>query len=147
MFSWLTNRFTDEFTNSIFCWYVNNSPTKLPTNINRRYHRGNNNPSVLLKRKFFFWRANSVCKTVGKWFFCFANWYSDGMGNHRRKVSRRTYSVGNLVGKYFTDVLLITDRRNMSVSKTVNSCCVLNWKCNGFDELGTYHASHIINNM
>ena len=80
---------------------------------------------------FLFWRANSVYKTVGKWFFCFADRYSHGMGNHRRKVSRRTYSVGNLVGKYFTDVLSITDRRNMSVGKTVNSCCsccIIWWK-------------------
>jgi hypothetical protein len=22
--------------------------------------------------KLFFWRANSVCKTIGKWFFCFS---------------------------------------------------------------------------
>ena len=41
------------------------------------------------------------------------------MENHRRKVSRRMYSVGN----YFTDVLSITYRRNLSVGKTVNSCC------------------------
>jgi hypothetical protein len=52
-----------------------------------RYHRRNENPSVYFKRETFFWRANSVCKTISKWFF-FSDWYRDGMGNHRRKENR-----------------------------------------------------------
>ena len=87
-----------------------------------RYHRRNKNPSVYFKRKTFFWRANSVCKTIRKWFFCFSDRYSDGRGNHRRKKSRRTYSVGDYVGKKITDELLITHRRNIFVGKTVKSC-------------------------
>ena len=79
-------------------------------------------PSVYSKREtFFFWRARSVGKTVGKCFFCIPDRYSDGMLNHRQKVFRRAYSVGNIVGKYFTDERSITHRRNMSVGKTVKS--------------------------
>jgi hypothetical protein len=48
---------------------------------------------------FFFLRANSVCKTIGKWFFCFSDQYSDGMGNHQRRERRLTESVGEDVGK------------------------------------------------
>jgi hypothetical protein len=54
------------------------------------YHRQNKNPSVYFKRETFFWCANSVCKTIDKWFFCFSDWYSDGTGNHQRRESRRT---------------------------------------------------------
>jgi hypothetical protein len=53
-----------------------------------RYHWRNKNPSVYFKRETFFLLANSVCKTIGKWFFCFSDRYSDGMGNHRWRESR-----------------------------------------------------------
>jgi len=46
--------------------------------------------TVYFKRENFFWCANSVCKTIGKWFFCFSDRYSDGMRNHRRRESWRT---------------------------------------------------------
>ena len=59
------------------------------------YHRWNKNPSVYFNGKLFFWHT----KSVGKWFFCFSNQYSDGMGYHRWKERRRTYSVGNNVNK------------------------------------------------
>ena len=59
-----------------------------------RYHRRNKNPLVYFKRETFFWRANDVCKTIGKWFFCFSDPYSNGMENHRRRESWRNGSVG-----------------------------------------------------
>jgi hypothetical protein len=37
------------------------------------YHQQNKNPSVYFKRETFFWHANSICKTIGKWFFCFSD--------------------------------------------------------------------------
>ncbi|KAJ6889822.1 hypothetical protein NC651_023543 [Populus alba x Populus x berolinensis] len=40
------------------------------------------------------------------------------MWNHRQKVFRRAYSIGNIVGKYFTDERSVTHRRNISVGKT-----------------------------
>ena len=49
-----------------------------------RYHRRNKIRRYISSGKLFFWRANSVCITIGKWFFCFSDRYSDGMGNHRR---------------------------------------------------------------
>ena len=76
-------------------------------------------PSVYSKREtFFFWRA----RTVGKRVFFITDRYSDGMWNHRQKVFRREDSVGNIVGKYFTDERSVTHRRNISVGKTVKSC-------------------------
>ena len=82
-------------------------------------------PSVYSKREtFFFWRARTVGKTVGKRVFFITDRYSDGMWNHRQKVFRREDSVGNIVGKYFTDELSVTHRRNISVGKTVKSYSV-----------------------
>ena len=47
--------------------------------IYRRLHRRNKNPSVYFKRETFFLSENSVCKTIGKWFFCVSDRYSDRM--------------------------------------------------------------------
>jgi hypothetical protein len=58
------------------------------------------NPSVYFKRKTFFWRAISVCKTIGKcFFFYFSDRYSDELWYYWWKKSRRTYSVVEDVGK------------------------------------------------
>ena len=96
------------------------SPTLLPTDLGRRYFHntdGQYSVGIFQAGNFLFWHARSV----GKSFFCISDRYSDGMWNHRQKVFRREYSVGNIVGKYFTDERSITHRRNMSVGKTVKS--------------------------
>jgi hypothetical protein len=54
------------------------------------YHWRNKIRRYISSGKLFFWRSNFVCKTIGKWFFCFFDRYSDGMGNHRWRESRRT---------------------------------------------------------
>ena len=54
----------------------------------------------------------AVCKTVGAWFFFISNKISDGMGNYRQSIFRRTYSVGEAIGKTFTDDLHALHRRN-----------------------------------
>ena len=103
------------------------SPTLLPTDLGRRYFHntdGKYSVGIFQAGNFFFWRARSVGKTVGKCFFCIPDRYSDGMWNHRQKAFRREYSVGNIVGKYFTDERSITHRQNMSVSKIMKSCSV-----------------------
>jgi hypothetical protein len=55
-----------------------------------RYHRRMKIHRYISSGKLFFWRTNSVCKTIGKWFFCVSDRYSDGMGNHQQRESRRT---------------------------------------------------------
>ena len=74
------------------------SPTLLATDVVCRYlHNIDGIFSIGLFQagNFFFWRARSV----GKSFFCISDRYSDGMWNHRQKVFRQAYSVGNIVGK------------------------------------------------
>jgi hypothetical protein len=75
------------------------------------------NPLVYFKQEYFFWRAISVCKTICNCFF-FTDRLSNGIRYYRQKVSRWTLSVG----KKNTDELWITDRQNISISKTVKSC-------------------------
>jgi hypothetical protein len=58
------------------------------------------NPSVYFKRETFFFGAQFfVCKTISKCFFCVADRYSDGRWYYRRTKSRRTYSIGEDIGK------------------------------------------------
>jgi hypothetical protein len=62
----------------------------------------------------FFWRASlSVRPSV--FFFIIFDRISDGKGNYRRSIFRRTDSVG----KNFTDKLRALHQRNESVGKTV----------------------------
>ena len=44
--------------------------------------------------------------------------------NYRRKIHRRSISVGDSVGKLITDGICILRRRKNSVGKTVKSCSV-----------------------
>jgi len=60
----------------------------------------------------------AVCKTVDVCFFYF-NRGRDGMGNYRRLIFRRTYSVSDAVGKNFTNELRALHWRNKSINKTV----------------------------
>ena len=70
--------------------------------------------SVKFSREFFFLRTQlSVRPSVFGFFI--SDRISDGTGNYRRSIFRRTYSVG----KNFTDKLRALHQRNESVSKTV----------------------------
>jgi hypothetical protein len=51
--------------------------------------------------------------------FFFTDKISDKMLNYRQMLCRRTVSVGKLVGKTFTDEVLILHRQNISVDKTI----------------------------
>ena len=42
--------------------------------------------------------------------------------NYRRKIHRRSISIGDSVGNYFTDGICVLRRRKNSVGKTVKSC-------------------------
>jgi hypothetical protein len=66
-----------------------------------------------------FWRAFSVCKTIDNIFF--PDRLSDGMWDYRRKTCWQTLSVGDLVGKKFTNKVWISHRWIRSVDKTVKS--------------------------
>jgi len=44
--------------------------------------------------------------------------------NYRRKIHRRSISVGDSVGKLITDGICVLRRRKNSVGKTVKSCSV-----------------------
>ena len=78
-------------------------------------------PSVYSKRETFFFGAHcpSVKPSVNV-FFVFPTDIATECG-----ITDKRYSVGNIVGKYFTDERSITHQRNMSVGKTVKSCSVL----------------------
>jgi len=107
----------------IFGRYSNHSPITLPTVLSvgmLHYHRQAKIRQYISSGKLFF-RAMSVCKTIGKCFFCFSDRYSDGIYYYQRKESRRNYSIGDDVGNYITDETLNTYRRNMSVGKAVKS--------------------------
>jgi hypothetical protein len=58
------------------------------------------------------------------------------MWNYRRKLCRRTDSVGDLVGKKFTDEMLISHRRIQFVGKTVKCYSVLIIETNIYSMLG-----------
>jgi len=72
---------TDNFTNGMYPSVCHNITDRI-------------NPSVYFKRELFFLRAISVCKTIGKCFFCFSDRYNDGQWYYRWTKSRRTYSIG-----------------------------------------------------
>jgi hypothetical protein len=70
--------------------------------------------------RFFFVRI-FFCKTIG---IFFPNRISDRMWNYQWTLCRQTISVGDLVGKKFTDELAILHRQIRSVGKTVKCCSV-----------------------
>ena len=82
-----------------------------------QYHRRNENPSVYFKREsLFFWRANFVCKTIGKWFFCFSDGQSDGREiTDEGKADGHNLSVMTSVKKSPTNFLSHTDGIGPSV--------------------------------
>jgi hypothetical protein len=87
------------------------SPTAIPSVITMENTDGIIS-SVKFSRELFFLACLAVCKTVGAWFFFISNKISDGMGNYRQSIFRRTYSVGEAIGKTFTDDLHALHRRN-----------------------------------
>jgi len=64
--------------------------------------------SVIYPRQFFLPRV-AFCKTVGG---CFFFPTESVIGNYRQLVSRRTSSVGETVGKNFTDGWHALQQRN-----------------------------------
>jgi hypothetical protein len=88
----------------IFGWYFIHSSTDLPTVSFRRsitispteYKSG----GIFQAGIFFFWRANSVCKTIGKWFFVFPTDIATKGGiTDERKADGRNPSVMTSVKK------------------------------------------------
>jgi len=77
---------------------------------------------------FFFCAHFSSIKPSVIYLF-FTDKISDRTWNYWRTLCRRTFSIGKLVGKDFTDEVVILHRRNSSVSKTVKCCSVkeLQW--------------------
>jgi hypothetical protein len=49
--------------------------------------------------------------------------------NYRRKIHRRSISVGDFVGKLITDRICVLRWRKNSVGKTVKSCSVTAFSC------------------
>jgi len=82
------------------------------------YHRHNIFVSIF-PVGIFFWRAFSVCKTIGNCFF--ADRLGDEIWDYRRKTCRQTLSIGDLLGKKIIDEVWISHRRIWSVGKSVNS--------------------------
>ena len=92
----------------------------------------------------FFWHSFSVCKTICIFFYWqnvelltkailtddthflsvkpFVFFFIDRMWNYWRKLSWQTHSVEDLVGKTFTDEVVISHQRIWSVGKTVKCC-------------------------
>jgi hypothetical protein len=117
---------TDEYTNgyirSVFHILTDRLTDSYVSSVSHNITDGIQIRRYISSGNLFFWRANSVSKTIGKWFFCFSDRYSDGRGNHRREESRRMLSVGDDVSKKITGELLITHRQNFSIGKTVKFC-------------------------
>jgi len=67
-------------------------------------------------------RAFFVCRTIG--FIFFTDRINDKWWNYRQTLYRRTHSVGELVGKSFTDRMTISNRQKNSVDKIVKCCNV-----------------------
>jgi len=84
-------------------------------------HRRNNSVGVFPVGNVFFLPAFSVCKSIGFWIF-FTDKISDRMLNYRWMLCRRTISIGELVGKIFTDKVVILHWQNIFVGKTDNFC-------------------------
>ena len=90
--------------------------------------------SVYFQREFFF--GAHVPSVKLSTFHFFINRIRDRMWNYRRKLCRRTDSVGDLVGKKFTDEMLISHRRIQFVGKTVKCYSVLIIETNIYSMLG-----------
>jgi hypothetical protein len=94
----ITDECTDGYLWSVFQTLTDNFTDGIHPSVCHTITDGIN-PSAYFKRETFFWRAISICKTISKCFFYFSDKYSDELWYYRRKESRRTYSVGEDVGK------------------------------------------------
>jgi hypothetical protein len=110
----ITDVFTDGYIPSVFHRELKNIYFIC------HYHIQNISIDIFLVEIFLFWRAFSVCKTIGIFF-------TDRMWNYWRKLCRQMHSVGELIGKKFTDGVIISHRRNRSVSKPINCCSDIEW--------------------
>jgi hypothetical protein len=89
-----TDKFTDRDLRSIFQTFTDGFNPSVCHTITD----GLKSIGIFQAGNFFFWRAISICKTIGIFFYFFDR-YSDGLWYYRRKESRLTYSVGDDVGK------------------------------------------------
>jgi len=82
-----TDKFTDGYIRSVFHPLTDGFTDGWFPSVNHNITDGIKICQYISNRNIFFWRANFICKTIGKWFFCFSDRYSDGRGNHRRRES------------------------------------------------------------
>jgi hypothetical protein len=110
------------------------SPTDFQTDIVRRYftesckiftaYATNTDgiiPSVYFQREFFFGSHFLYVNPLVFEFF-FTNKIRDKMLNYRWMLCRQTVFIGELVGKNFTNKVVILHRQNISVGKIVKCC-------------------------
>ena len=89
----MTDEFTDGYLRSVFQTLTDKFTDGMHPSVCHTITDGIN-PSVYFKRETFFWRAISVCKTIGKCFFYFSDRYSE-----ERKADGRISSVRTSVNK------------------------------------------------
>jgi len=89
----MTDEFTDGYLRSVFQTLTDKFTDGMHPLVCHTITDGIN-PSVYFKRETFFWRAISVCKTIGKCFFYFSDRYSE-----ERKADGRIPSVRTSVNK------------------------------------------------
>jgi hypothetical protein len=89
----MTDEFTDGYLRSVFQTLTDKFTDGMHPSVCHTITDGIN-PSVYFKRETFFWRAISVCKTIGKCFFYFSDRYSE-----ERKADGRIPSVRTSVNK------------------------------------------------
>jgi predicted choloylglycine hydrolase len=91
----ITDEFTDGYIQSVFQTLTDKFTNGMYLSVNH-----DKNPSVYFKRETFFWRANSVCKTIGKFFFVFPTDIAMECGiTDEGKANGHNLSVKTLVNK------------------------------------------------
>ena len=107
--------------------HMPSSPTCIPTDISRRYFTeswkiftayATITDRIFPMGIFFCAHFSSVKPSV----FIFTDTISNRMWNYRRTLCWRILSVGELVGKKFTNEVAILHQRIRSVNKTVKCC-------------------------
>jgi len=83
-------------------------------------HRWKNSVGIFSAGTFFC--AHFLYVNLSVFEFFFTDRISDKMLNYRWMLCRRTVSVGELVGKNFTDELVILHQWNIFVGKTIKCC-------------------------
>jgi hypothetical protein len=95
----ITDKFTDRYIRSVFQTLTDKFTDGMNPSVCHTITDGIN-PSVYFKRETFFWRAISVCKTIGKCFFIFpTNIVTDYGITDERKADGRILSVKTSVNK------------------------------------------------